>query len=629
MQCIKVKVLLVNKYYEQALSPALPTTNAIKQDNESSQHSLSERRIDEQCEVPQSQAMDLSLPRLRPILITHFTPELLRWIFGFFKHPAIHDNRIKVEDINTRFADGDYETLKSLRLVCSLFNQVATIFLMPILRVQIDKPSLDRIHAISRNPLLGNGLRGIQVRVACRFKVHVSYREEFFSHQRRHLVQLLNYHAFFLGHRVEDVTAETSSGLIWTEARFVMLERIRACVLACDRCLGRDAGVVPSISSVPQSELQDVLRKPVEEALIDEYQEILYKAYEDYERLYERDWPVVSKGLLVSALAKLLSGPSRSVSLSFERFNNGWEQHWHAFNDKEASTKWLARPKGLSEVSQLEGKPIEDELKVYSGLLWHLPIAISQTGSVLNSIELHGPLVGYEYNIICPEDISPAIPDQPIWDQLQMACRNLQALILTNVNFRYKLRDDRFPINGHSYEQQPVEEGVSIGKYIGTILSGKTLERVDLDASALGLQALGRERARCPLGHALSRMTCTNMRVVSLTNIGFSQKKLEAFCRSLNPGMQLLSLSDVHLTHGSWVPVLDLLRDLLNERWVQGKCQVRLSLLGGGEIEQLEAVHNNEESEFAYLERLMGRFMEYIQSQQGGKNPVIAPGVFS
>ncbi|CAG9941730.1 unnamed protein product [Clonostachys rosea f. rosea IK726] len=572
--------------------------------------------------------MDLSRPRLQPILITHFAPELLHRIFGFFKHPAIHDNRIKVEDINTRFADGDYETLKSLRLVCSLFNQVATVFLMPILRVQIDKPSLDRIHAISRNPLLGNGLRGIQVSVGCRFKVHVSYREEFLSHQRRHVDQLLNYHAFFLGHRVEDVTTETSPGCIWTEARFVMLERIRACVLACDRCLGRDVGAVPSISSVPQSDLQDVLKRPVEEALIDEHQEILCKAYEDYRRQYERDWPVISKGLLISALAKLLSGPCRSVSLSFERFNE-WKQHWYSFNDKEASTKWLARPKGLSEVSELEGKPIEDELKVYSGLFWHLPIAISQTGSVLNSIQLHGPLVGYEYNIICPEDISPAIPDQPIWDQLQMACQNLQAFILTNVCFRYKLRHDRFPINFHSYEQQPIEEGVSIGKYIDTILSGKTLERVELDASALDLRALSRDRARCPLGHALSRMTCTNMRVISLTNIGISQKKLEAFCQSLNSGMQQLSLLDVQLTHGSWVPVLDLLRDLLNERWVQGKCQVRLSLLGGGEIGQLEAAHNNEEGEIAYLERLMGRFMEYIQSQQVGKNPAIAPGLFS
>lgn len=102
-----------------------------------------------------------------------------------------------------------------------------------------------------------------------------------------------------------------------------------------------------------------------------------------------------------------------------------------------------------------------------------------------------------------------------------------------------------------------------------------------------------------------------------------------AFCQSLNSGMQLLSLSDVQLTHGSWVPVLDLLRDLLNERWVQGKCQVRLSLLGGAEIEQLEAAHNNEEGETAYLERLMGRFMEFIQSQQVGKNPATAPGVFS
>ncbi|CAI6092973.1 unnamed protein product [Clonostachys chloroleuca] len=285
----------------------------------------------------------------------------------------------------------------------------------------------------------------------------------------------------------------------------------------------------------------------------------------------------------------------------------------------------------LSEVFRVETALacIEDELKAYSALFWHLPIAISQTGNVLNSLQLGGPLVGYEYNIICPDDISPTIPDQPIWDQLQMACQNLQTFILTNVYFRWRLRHTRFPINVHGYEKQPIEEGISIGKYIGTILSGNALERVELDASVLGLRALSREGARCPVGYALCRMTCTNMRVVSLTNIGISQKKLEALCQSLSSGMQLLSLSDVQLTHGSWVPILDLLRDLLNERWVHGKCQVRLSLLGGGEIEQLEAAHNNEEGEIAYLERLMGRCMEYIQSRQVGKNPAIAPGVFS
>lgn len=121
-----------------------------------------------------------------------------------------------------------------------------------------------------------------------------------------------------------------------------------------------------------------------------------------------------------------------------------------------------------------------------------------------------------------------------------MACQNLQAFILTNVYFRWRLRHNRCPITVHGYEQQPIEEGISIGKYIGTILSGNTLERVELDASVLGLRALSREGARCPLGYALSRMTCTNMRVVSLTNIGISQKTVEHFA---NPSIRACSCS--------------------------------------------------------------------------------------
>ncbi|VUC29895.1 unnamed protein product [Clonostachys rosea] len=533
-----------------------------------------------------------------------------------------------VEDLHRGFADDDYKTLKSLRLVCSLFNQVATAFLMPILRVQLDKPSLDRIQAISRNPLLCSGLRGIQVRAGYRFQMNALHKEVYFTFQRHQVNRLLHYHAFYLGRRVEDVTTETHKACIWTEERFTMLEGIRACVLACDRCLGRDVAAVPRISleSQPQSDLHEILTRPVEEALIDEYQEILYKAYEAYKRQYERDWPVISEGLLISALSKVLSGPPRPVSLSFRDITRGM-QHWFGFKDKEEATKWLAQTTGLSEVSELEGRPIGDELQVYSGLLWHLPIAISQTGSVLSGLRLHGPLVGYEYNMIGPKDISPAIPDQPVWDQLQVACQNLQEFVLTNVNFHYKLRHNRFPVNIHGYEQ-PVDEGLSIGKYIGTILSGTILEKVKLDASVPGLRGISRVGARCPLGYALSRMTCTNMRVVSLTNIGITQKKLETFCQSLNSSMQLLELSDVQLTHGSWVPILDLLRGLLNERWAERKCQVQLSALSGAEIEQLEAAHQDED-EHIFVGRLMGQFMEYIQSQQIGKNPAIVPEVVS
>lgn len=54
----------------------------------------------------------------------------------------------------------------SLRLACRALNVAASPLLMPLVDVDISQESLDRLDAISRNPLLARGVRALHVNLA-------------------------------------------------------------------------------------------------------------------------------------------------------------------------------------------------------------------------------------------------------------------------------------------------------------------------------------------------------------------------------------------------------------------------------------------------------------------------------
>uniref|UniRef100_A0A8H7NKH0 Uncharacterized protein n=1 Tax=Bionectria ochroleuca TaxID=29856 RepID=A0A8H7NKH0_BIOOC len=193
-----------------------------------------------------------------------------------------------VEDIGRKFAKSDYETLKNLRLVCHLFDQIATLFLLPIIRVQLNQSSLERVQSISRNPRLKSGICGIQLFIGCRFEIHASSKSEFFTHQQRIARQLFDYNALM----------------------------IRACVVACDRFLGTSPLPALGRLDILHSESPPRLKEQVDESLIDECEEILHGAYEYNKAEYLRDWPVVSEKQLSNALAQLISLQNLPISLS-------------------------------------------------------------------------------------------------------------------------------------------------------------------------------------------------------------------------------------------------------------------------------------------------------------------------
>ncbi|CAG9940435.1 unnamed protein product [Clonostachys rosea f. rosea IK726] len=364
--------------------------------------------------------MDLSCPHLRGIKITQLPQELLTWIFSLFQHSALNQNRIGVEDIGRKFAKSDYEILKNLRLVCHLFDQIATLFLLPIIRVQLNQSSLERVQSISRNPRLKSGIRGIQLFIGCRFEIHASSKSEFFTHQQRIARQLFDYNAFIYHNAAHRARQRNSDGPAdvqgWGEERLLMLDRIRACVVVCDRFLGTSPLPALGRLDIPHSEFPPRLKEQVDESLIDECEEILHGAYEYNKAEYLRDWPVVSEKQLSNALVQLISLQNLPISLSIAEIPP-FEQYFDSFLDTQKAFNCLTRPLGLSELGKFMGKPIGDEIAAYTRVFWDLPIAIYQAGSLLQGFELKGPTVSQRYSMICPEEMS-CTPEKPVWNQL-------------------------------------------------------------------------------------------------------------------------------------------------------------------------------------------------------------------
>jgi hypothetical protein len=101
--------------------------------------------------------------------IVDLPADILLQIFGYFKDARIGkqaqiDWRSPLrgwdEDDARRAA---HETIRQIRLVCSLFNDLASPLLCPILRIDLDQDSLNGAVELLKRPRIAQGVHAIQV----------------------------------------------------------------------------------------------------------------------------------------------------------------------------------------------------------------------------------------------------------------------------------------------------------------------------------------------------------------------------------------------------------------------------------------------------------------------------------
>ncbi|OBT95245.1 hypothetical protein VE01_07590 [Pseudogymnoascus verrucosus] len=480
--------------------------------------------------------------KTRPMHILHLPMDILLSIFDH-----VHNDRnIK---LHIRRDDHDIKTIQSARLVCTLFNRLGSPFLCPILTVQLDQASLDCADKISRAPLIAAGVRSIDV------VLHYCPKElaedlSRYKNQRENDLNSLSsscdYQAetwYLGGHDPDDETVCEQPLRVYNKA----MADYSAIISAWDEYIGQ-----PDVASTDEDTLK--------------YQEILRQGHEEYKQKHKEQFRLIMDGSFVETLALAISRMRHGTSLHFVDEIGGWDYLNRCSDDPTRMSthpdelpRLMAIPLDWRTIENLEGGAELLPAKILS----ELPIAIHKAGATVLDILIRCFPTVKNYSMIRPSHD----PNNPSWPDLRSASQHLTEFFLST---------NQPPIRDRHLRP---EEHCPIDQYLCAILSGHDIEDVRLYFHGSNVNDGGLYR----IGTILATANWPRLKRFSISDVSLDPGKLENFFRKLDGSrMERVYLRNVELLDGNWAGALDLLRERVASRCLDGKCEVEISKLKGG-----------------------------------------------
>ncbi|KAH8812186.1 hypothetical protein F5884DRAFT_898498 [Xylogone sp. PMI_703] len=534
--------------------------------------------------------------RIRAPSILSLPVDILRSIFDHFEDWEDWDP--KKDRVKWRYRPycGDEprcnQTIQDARLVCRLFNQVASPLLCRIIQVRLNHASINRLKGISTNPLLAAGVRGIQVILDYRPRELstdlLRYKDQGKKDIQR-VYDCCDYHAEPCTFGVFEFDYDEEPGREYYDA----MDYYSSVRLAWD----------DRISSA-ESNVKD------EDRL--EFQKFLHKSHEEYRRKHEEQLQLIMDGSFVNIIALSMS---RMPNCYFMHFVDIMEDYLYPYVDEptlllnniEEFAPVMTSPPDWRAVERLQGVT---EL-VPAKLLSELPIAINNAGVILKEINITAFPLLTNYSVICPnhDDLL-----NPAWPALREACRYIEKFEfgtggLYNALARY---------NNHAAEEQ-----ISINNYFHAMLSSQNLKTVRLNLGRYTLDEDGGSKRTgwFHIGSVLATINWPQIRCVRLQEVSINQDELEKFCNGLGNGLRELSLSGVHLLTGSWVGVLDILREKISSSSLITTCRLIFQSFSSGEFGMMR------EGEESYKQNsLIIRSQNYVLGLEIEDPLIVGPG---
>jgi hypothetical protein len=516
-------------------------------------------------------AMELSRAKMRPITILDLPADILRQIFDYFQDPKIAKGQVDWGWGWPRGTDAEIarrtacETIRRIRQVCKLFNDLASPLLCPILRVDLDQQSLDKAVQLSKCPRIAKGVRAIQVGLQYRPQELVSSCRRFKDYRKKQLEEMAHscsYHAetwWLGGYESDDETVCELPLWVYREAD----SNYREIRNSWDSYFNSDesgGGTEPEV---------------------DEYQEILLRGHDEYRKKHEEQLQLITTGSFVTTLASCISQMPNVVSLGFT------DQVEPPYDDNNPTV--VLRDKSLLPglmSAALEWQKIEDFGNVKltpARILFELPIAIHKAGTTLRDLYI-GPFpCRGSFSLICPDTVSNPT-DPAAWSDLRSAWCSLRRVSFgDSLNCRF-IRHEHLP---------PVEK-YYVDQYLGAILCSRDMEDAILSFNAFGLND-GRITTEgwYDLGPVLAAVKWPRIRRLRILNVSARQDELERLCLGLGYSIQYLQLASIHLLSGSWAKILDTLEDKLGPAFRDQKATLHLSHWRGGEFGEKEVKKND------------------------------------
>lgn len=571
----------------------------------------------------------------RPTGMLSLSVELLDQIFRCFDHSFADRGGIDLDLIHEQSAE-DRRTIQHLRLVCSLFNDVASPILFTVLRISLDKQSLHHAQSVVQHPIFGTSVRGIQVYLEYRPASLASEMREYVEFQKRALGDYVNYRT---GSDVRSGHVRSSDGrfikvdgdqekrdedklAIWSpgdETKAFL--NFRAFIAACDRFIKHQGNISGSGRLFA-----------VNEGLVDQYVQLILRSFSEYSKRYDEQMELIVSQSFVSTVAQIVSRLERPITLQVDDGEQSDQKlpvrgRLAICLDDEALFRFLVAPHKWADADKAGGPKLITPARVVPDL----SVAINKAGGVVSRFELS--CLPDLHHLDTEFSGSSDIGDRDAWGDLRESFRGLEVLRLKGMELK-ALR-----LKGTSFIQLLVQRRPPLArdkryleKYLQTILSGQFLEEVVLDFSLLtGLTYEHGAIIWCPLGSVLQTSRPQAIKI-TIRCMSLSQNELEDFFQSLDPKTESLCLQGINLVDGSWIRPLAILRERVAPRCVQGTFSLVLKDLTGSELGPMKRMTTgapplkmNEREDIGILEVVT----QYVRGDGVTENPLQAEAELS
>jgi len=570
--------------------------------------------------------------------------------------------------------------IQRLRLVCRLFKNVASPYLVPYVTVRISPESLERLEGLCISPAVARGIRGLQLDLRYHPR-ELAADADLFGQLRvdeaRYLLRRCDYHKDGIemaGPPIfeYDYDYEDGLGLYKREdgARPWLDEREHGnycnapedyCRLGDSKCRAtRTLEVVEDfLTGMCLSEPARVFSSepllPAEDrASEDEMhrnRRIFLDAYREFGRKSEVEARMIEDGSFFRRIVAAVSQMKNGTALRFDdggdefRTTLGFDAYeiltWQTDDDKfseylQQSVSWLALDQCFKGGIPAGGRDrLKADFKVEPArLMYDLPIALHEAGFRIRHLYIAATMPPRGVPGPNNDDKPGALPVLEAAagrvSRLRAATQDLKGLLVMRSAVGYDARvfrswrggDEAFGLlAGLLSGERDRLECLSIGLYNPVIM-----EEDDQDAGPVSALQMGRD-----IGTVAS-LAC--VRDFFLGWVTIRQEALEGICAALGDSLRDVHIRDTMLVGRSWANVMEILREkvAISQR-VSGRngdaCRSRLSELSGGEFGDLREWH--EEGDFSTItqgyqgQRAPGVIAEcckYINGAGGDENPL-------
>ncbi|VUC26298.1 unnamed protein product [Clonostachys rosea] len=418
-------------------------------------------RLKQQRAGLEARAAYLSRRPTSVMCLMDLTPELLVMILKCFEYTPTSEDTGR-QGIIAEFPEENRRAIQALRLTCRRLNLLASPFLLPVVKLFLDRESLQFATNIGSRPHLAAGVQAIRVGLENRPAEIGADLDSFLVLKQSELER----HAFTLRSELSQATilgrsahAESVNQLEIARNNLHQANTLKDMTRLAMEELRRDQWNVWGIGPQgPFPNVQTGIVDAVHEEQLNLHKRFVKDAHAEFGRISWEQEELLRSGVFVGAVATLASHGTQPLSLEF------WERPLYTPGRDLRNTRTPYRsPADLFRF--LVAAPAWGNLDhpVRIDIIVNLPLAISNTGRTVNGFQLSCPPMVHQVPSIYSDDQLNVV-----WDRLSAASQKLKYL-----NFKKELK------NSSPCDWSLVQSGWrGVCKYFGALFSGHCLEDV-------------------------------------------------------------------------------------------------------------------------------------------------------